>query len=97
MRFNEEKNIKEVYEYIKKTYGEHYASGEQKHQLMDDIVESGAEGLGFNRYSAIKYLTRYGKKEGYNRKDLLKAIHYTILMLYHNDQLTTQNEENTSV
>jgi len=26
-------------------------------------------------------LSRYGRKSGHNRKDLLKAIHYVILLL----------------
>ena len=28
----------------------------------------------------IKYAMRYGKKDGYNKKDLMKIIHYTILL-----------------
>jgi hypothetical protein len=36
----------------------------------------------FCRANAIKYLYRFGDKEGKNKKDLLKALHYTIL-LYH--------------
>ena len=31
---------------------------------------------------------RYGKKDGYNKKDLLKIIHYTILLWHF-----TQDEE----
>lgn len=34
--------------------------------------------------TATKYLDRYGKKDGKNPKDLLKAIHY-ILMVYQKD------------
>ncbi len=34
--------------------------------------------------TATKYLDRYGKKGGKNPKDLLKAIHY-ILMVYQKD------------
>ena len=36
----------------------------------------------FCRGAAIKYLIRFGKKEGKNEKDLLKCLHYVILM-YH--------------
>ena len=32
------------------------------------------------RDTAIKYLMRYGKKDGFNKKDLLKTIHYTLLL-----------------
>lgn len=90
MRFNEDKNFAEALAYVKGTYGEHYANND-KHQLMDDIIESG-EDLAFNRWNAIKYLKRYGKKSGYNRKDILKAIHYSILLLYHNDQLVQDKQ-----
>ena len=34
------------------------------------------------RDNALKYLLRFGKKEGKNPKDLYKAMHYIILMLY---------------
>jgi hypothetical protein len=33
----------------------------------------------------IKYAMRYGKKEGYNEKDLLKIIHYAIMALHLQD------------
>jgi len=32
------------------------------------------------RDTAIKYLMRYGKKDGYNKKDLMKAVHYIVLL-----------------
>jgi hypothetical protein len=35
----------------------------------------------FCQANAIKYLCRYGKKNGYNRNDLLKAVHYIILLM----------------
>lgn len=89
-RFNEDKNVQEVLSYIKSTYGQHY-SNHQKHQLMDDIMESG-EDLGFNRWNMVKYAKRYGKKEGFNRKDILKAIHYGILLLYHNDGVIEEKQ-----
>lgn len=38
------------------------------------------------RDTAEKYLDRYGKKAGKNKKDLLKAIHY-VLMMYYLDHL----------
>ena len=33
----------------------------------------------------LKYLCRYGKKNGQNRKDLLKAIHYIVLLMSSED------------
>ena len=35
---------------------------------------------------SIKYLCRYGKKNGHNRKDLLKTIHYIVLLMSSEDQ-----------
>jgi hypothetical protein len=34
------------------------------------------------RNTAIKYLWRYGKKNGSNKKDLMKALHYIFMCLY---------------
>jgi hypothetical protein len=34
------------------------------------------------RNTALKYLWRYGKKNGNNRDDLMKALHYIMLTLY---------------
>lgn len=34
------------------------------------------------RNTAMKYLWRYGKKNGNNAEDLYKAMHYIILCLY---------------
>ena len=35
----------------------------------------------FCHSNAIKYLIRYGKKQGKNEKDLIKAIHYIVLLI----------------
>jgi hypothetical protein len=36
---------------------------------------------GFTLGNIMKYAKRYGNKEGKNRKDLLKILHYGIIML----------------
>ena len=76
--FNEDKALKEIAEYIDNTYTQHYA--QNKYQSTDFIVDSG-HGEGFCVGNCIKYLQRYGKKEGKNRKDILKVIHYAIILL----------------
>ena len=78
-KYNEDDTLTEVLEYIIGTYSEHY--GDQKFQIQDvfeqmDIAEE------FVRGAAMKYLFRFGKKNGKDRKDLLKCIHY-IILLYH--------------
>jgi hypothetical protein len=34
----------------------------------------------------MKYAKRYGNKDGKNRKDLMKILHYAIIMLYVHDE-----------
>jgi len=78
-KFNEEILLKEVKEYIDSTYSQHYA-GNGKTQSMDLISASG-KGLDFCLGNIIKYSSRFGKKDGENRKDIMKVVHYGILAL----------------
>lgn len=52
----------------------HYHEGSVDVWKFADENFSTEEVTGFHRINAIKYLTRYGKKGGSNRKDLEKAI-----------------------
>jgi hypothetical protein len=81
--FDEDKLIKEVTEYVEQTYSEHYSEGKKKRQLMDEVIEGDfTEALGFFRISIKKYIKRFGKKRGFNKLDLLKIIHYTLLLMH---------------
>ena len=80
-RYNEGKILREVEAYLSSTYKGHYVGGETKIQTLD-LIHSIGDSESFCRSNAIKYLSRFGKKDGKNRKDLLKVIHYAIL-LYH--------------
>jgi hypothetical protein len=71
--------LKEIEDYVKSTYGEHYV-GEAELQVID-LLESLGSIDTFCRDTALKYMARYGKKSGKNKKDLLKAIHYLLLLL----------------
>lgn len=77
-RFNEDRILKEAAEYISRTYDGHYVGDKQVQTI--DIWQSLGSVDTTARDTAIKYLMRYGKKEGYNKKDLLKAIHYIVLL-----------------
>ena len=81
-KFNEGEILKELKEYIDGTYGQHYSSG--KIQSTEFIIDAG-HGEGFALGNIIKYAQRYGKKDGYNREDLKKVIHYAIIMLHLHD------------
>ena len=81
-KYGEDRLLKEIGAYIDGTYGEHYS--QNKFQATEFIIDSG-HGEGFTIGNVIKYAQRYGKKGGRNRKDLLKVIHYAIMMLYIHD------------
>ena len=76
-QYEEDKTLAEVMEYIAGTYSEHY--GDQNIQIQDVFDQMGISEA-FTRGAAMKYLFRFGKKDGKNRKDLLKCIHYCCLL-----------------
>ena len=80
MKYNEDKILKEIGEYIANTYGELYSTTKEGMQVQDMLRHLDID-KDFCQANAIKYLCRYGKKDGKNRKDLLKAIHYIVLLL----------------
>lgn len=80
MKYNEKESLNDIEKYIESTYGQHYV-GKDEFQIQD-LLHSIDIAMPFCQASAMKYLARYGKKEGLNRKDLLKAAHYIILMMY---------------
>jgi hypothetical protein len=82
-KFKEDITLDELKKYIDQTYDQHYANG--KYQATDMIIDSG-HGEGFCLGNIMKYAMRYGKKDGRQRSDLLKIIHYAIIALYVNDE-----------
>ena len=89
LNFNEIELIREIENYILSTYQGHYSG---KYQATDIIIDAG-HGIGFTLGNVIKYAKRYGKKEGFNRKDLLKMVHYGILALYVHDYNMKKSKE----
>ena len=80
-KYNEDKTLVELKKYIESTYDEHYSKN--KFQATEFIIDAG-HGEGFCIGNIMKYAQRYGKKDGKNRKDLLKVIHYAIIALHIN-------------
>ena len=81
-KYEEDAILKQAEDYIAKTYEMHYTSDKGNYQTLD-LIESIGDAEAFCRSNAIKYLSRFGKKDGKNRKDILKAIHYcTLLYLF---------------
>ena len=90
-KYNEDVVLKEVTEYLGMTYRSHYTSKESKTQTLD-LIEGIGDAEPFCRSNAIKYLSRFGKKDGKSKQDILKAIHYCIL-LYHFAGLCNENSQ----
>ena len=90
-KYNEDNILKELQEYIDKTYDEHYSH--KKFQATEFVIDSG-HGEGFCIGNIMKYAQRYGKKNGKDRKDLLKVIHYGIMALYNHDLENSNMELN---
>jgi hypothetical protein len=91
-KYEEDKTLKAVEEYLSSTYHSHYTSEQSKTQTLD-LIESIGDAEPFTRSNAIKYLSRFGKKNGKSKQDILKAIHYCIL-LYHFAGLHKNNSNN---
>ena len=80
MKYKEDKIINEIKSYVETTYTQHYSTTDEGFQVQD-ILRHLDINKDFCQANAIKYLCRYGKKNGYNRNDLLKAVHYIILLM----------------
>ena len=78
-KYSEDKILDELKMYIDGTYTAHYS--QNKFQATEFIMDSG-HGEGFCIGNILKYAQRYGKKNGKDRNDLLKVIHYGIIALY---------------
>jgi hypothetical protein len=76
-KYNEDIVLQVLSKYIDDTYSQHYAKGGI--QATEFIFSSG-HGEGFCIGNILKYAQRYGKKEGKNPADLLKVIHYAIML-----------------
>lgn len=81
-KYSEDMIIQDLSEYINRTYGEHYKAQDEV-ECFDAWIALGTASGTF-RDTAMKYLWRYGKKNGTDKDDLMKALHY-IMLLLHND------------
>ena len=88
-KYNENKTLVELEKYINTTYDEHYSKN--KFQATEFIIDSG-HGEGFCIGNIMKYAQRYGKKNGKDKRDLLKVIHYGIIALHINNMENSENE-----
>ena len=83
-KYNEDAILKELQEYISGTYNQHYSAGDDKIQTLD-LIEACGDGEAFCRSNILKYASRYDKK-GTSRRDILKIMHYAVLLMHFNDK-----------
>lgn len=81
-KYNEEALLDEFRDYIQSTYGQHYSSDDI--QTLD-LIEACGDGEAFCRSNILKYASRYDKK-GSARRDIMKTLHYALLLLHFNDK-----------
>ena len=83
-KYNEEEIVKELLDYIRGTYNQHYSAGDDKIQTLD-LIEACGDGEAFCRSNILKYASRYDKK-GTARRDIMKILHYAVLLMNFNDK-----------
>ena len=83
-KYNEDALLQELRDYIASTYGQHYSAGNDKIQTLD-LIESVGDAEAFCRCNILKYASRYDKK-GTARRDIIKILHYALLLLHFNDK-----------
>ena len=81
-KYSEDQILDELKMYIDGTYNAHYSHN--KFQATEFIMDSG-HGEGFCIGNILKYAQRYGRKNGKDRNDLLKVIHYGIMALHNHN------------
>ena len=84
-KYKEDESIKALQDYISTTYGGHYTSENNNVQTLD-LIDSVGDAESFCRSNAIKYLSRYDKK-GQAKRDILKALHYSLLLYHFSGQI----------
>tara|TARA_R100000734_G_C3312712_1_gene103818 strand:- start:1038 stop:1544 length:507 start_codon:yes stop_codon:yes gene_type:complete len=83
-KYSEERILKELTDYISDTYSAHYSAGDDKIQTLD-LIEACGDGESFCRSNILKYASRYDKK-GTARRDIMKILHYAVLLMHFNDK-----------
>jgi len=83
-KYDEDKILKDIQEYVTSTYRSHYCGHQQEYQGVQTIDLMAAKELAsdFCQANILKYGSRYGDKDGRSKRDLLKVIHYAMLLLH---------------
>tara|TARA_Y200000002_G_C22437365_1_gene560656 strand:- start:33 stop:734 length:702 start_codon:yes stop_codon:yes gene_type:complete len=92
-KYQEDKGIEDLKTYVTSTYQGHYTTKRSETQTLD-LIHSVGDAEAFCRSNAIKYLSRYDKK-GSAKQDILKAMHYCLLLYYFSGNTKEPDYTNT--
>ena len=83
-KYHEEEILKDIEEYVSGTYQGHYTGNSHEFRKVQtiDLMASKDLAASFCQANILKYGSRYGNKDGKNKKDLMKVIHYAMLLLH---------------
>ena len=92
-KYNEDKILKDVEDYVTTTYHGHYCGDSDGYSDIQTIDLMAAKKLaaGFCQANFLKYGSRYGDKDGRNKRDLMKVIHYAMLLLHFDGHYTRKD------
>ena len=92
-KYQEDKGIADLKDYVSSTYKGHYTNENSDVQTLD-LIHSVGDAESFCRSNALKYLSRYDKK-GSAKNDILKAMHYCLLLYYFSGNTQEPDYTNT--
>ena len=92
-KYEEDKGISDLKDYVSSTYSGHYTNDGSDVQTLD-LIHSVGDAESFCRSNALKYLSRYDKK-GSAKRDILKAMHYCLLLYYFSGNTQDPDTTNT--
>ena len=83
-KYHEKEILKDIEEYVSGTYQGHYTGNSHEFRKVQtiDLMASKDLASSFCQANILKYGSRYGNKDGKNKKDLMKVMHYAMLLLH---------------
>ena len=83
-KYHEDEILKDIQEYVSRTYQGHYTGTKHEFRKVQTIDLMAARDIApqFCQANILKYGSRYGSKDGRNKTDLLKVVHYAMLLLH---------------
>ena len=83
-KYHEEEILKDIESYVSGTYRGHYTGDTHEYRNVQtlDLMAARSLASAFCQSNILKYGSRYGSKDGKEKKDLLKVIHYAMLLLH---------------